>query len=520
MSTQQGFSVTSGKIIAPDGSTFAARGINLYAGGWTNLDGSMQASAATVLATFPGINMVRVEAYPNTNNGITAPTSLSARNTFIQTMTAAKVVVEIEDHSYPEYTAGDASWYASLAAQYKDNPYVWFGTPNEPSGSDPDVVAQEVSIYDAIRNTGNANPIMLELVGGGGISAEYSDPAAYAAMTNTIWDVHHYGLLSDGSYSRDLSAIASDLENEAYWVQGIKSADGTMPIIWGEYGISTNGGTIDANATQLLPAVQSRPDSGSLACGWNAGADALTNGNGTLTAYGNEVASYIASAAANQDTLDIAVSEDAWKGDAQFTVSVDGKLVGGIQTAHVIHGIRDDGHVLLTGDWGSGQHDFKITFINDAYGGTPQTDRNLYVDSISLDGKTYAGTSGTFLSDGSQSFTLGGAMPVVTPALDTLVLHLSEDAWKGNAQFQVSIDGKAIDTRETVTALHSGGKSQEFIYTGNFGTGSHDVGVSFVNAATGRNLYVGWITFNSNNYSNWGKATPITNGTAHFTVFA
>ncbi len=150
------FHVSNGEIIAPGGTDFLAKGIDAFPG---QVDGN------TILATFPGINMVRVAATPSTD-----PSTISA---LVQTLTAKKVVVEIEDHS------GDASnnthletgsaltseddWYASLAATYKDNPYVWFGTMNEPGyGADvPSVEAQIVSNYNAIRGAGDNSPILM-----------------------------------------------------------------------------------------------------------------------------------------------------------------------------------------------------------------------------------------------------------------------------------------------------------------------------------------------------------------------
>jgi hypothetical protein len=64
------------------------------------------------------------------------------------------------------------------------------------------------------------------------------------------------------------------------------------------------------------------------------------------------------------DTLTLRVSEDAWKGDAQFTVSVDGKQVGGTLTASALHGTGDSNVFTLTGQWGAGTHDVQLKFIN------------------------------------------------------------------------------------------------------------------------------------------------------------
>ena len=107
-----------------------------------------------------------------------------------------------------------------------------------------------------------------------------------------------------------------------------------------------------------------------------------------------------------------------------------------------------------------------------------------------------------------------------TATIDTLTLHLSEDAWQGNAQFLVSVDGKALNTATEVTASHAGGAVQDSAFTGSFGAGPHDVAVTFLNdayggsAATDRNLYVNAIDLDSQ-HQNLGAAM-YGNGTQHF----
>jgi len=114
--------------------------------------------------------------------------------------------------------------------------------------------------------------------------------------------------------------------------------------------------------------------------------------------------------------------------------------------------------------------------------------------------------------------TAGGT----TAAVSTLTLHLSEDAWQGNAQFLVSVDGKALNAATEVTALHKDGSVQDFAFAGSFGAGPHDVAVSFLNdayggsAATDRNLYVNAIDLDSQ-HKNVG-AVLYGNGTQHFSI--
>ncbi len=92
--------------------------------------------------------------------------------------------------------------------------------------------------------------------------------------------------------------------------------------------------------------------------------------------------------------------------------------------------------------------------------------------------------------------------PTPTPITsDTLVLRLSEDAYQGDAQFTVTLDGKSLGPAQTVTALHGAGASQAFTFTGQFGPGVHDLAVTFTNdkwnpGVGDRNLYVDGATLN------------------------
>ena len=118
-----------------------------------------------------------------------------------------------------------------------------------------------------------------------------------------------------------------------------------------------------------------------------------------------------------------------------------------------------------------------------------------------------------------------GTQPSTAPAaIDTLVLHLSEDAWMGDAQFIVSINGSQLGAAQSVTALHGAGKTEDFTFTGQFGgPGLHDVAVTFLNddwggvPGTDRNLYVASVDLDGTHY---GAATaPLYYaGTAHLQI--
>ena len=200
------------------------------------------------------------------------------------------------------------------------------------------------------------------------------------------------------------------------------------------------------------------------------------------------------------DTVALGISEDAWQGDAQFTIEVDGQQIGGTQTSTALHGSGQSQAFDLSGSWGAGQHQVAVDFLNDAYGGTAQTDRNLYVDSASFNGVAASPGQLNLMSAGSQALTVGTPMPVPAVALgsgaDTVMLGISEDAWRGDAQFTVSIDGRQVGGTQTTTAVNAAGQDQIFNLSGDWGNGAHVVAVDFLNdayggsAQTDRNLYV------------------------------
>jgi hypothetical protein len=291
-----GFTTSNGQIIAPDGSVFIAKGIGVIEGN--------EPSLSTLQADFPGINFVRYAIYD-----YAGPAALSG---FVTSLTSAGIVVEIEDHNNGAGNAGggqgviftgrmlttELNWYTAIAKAFASNPAVWFGTNNEPSEV-PSAAALSTwqgQTYQAIRGTGNASPVMVEMncwnspvmTCGQGYTA-----SVYATMTNIIWDDHYYGWLSN--YSTDQAAVTQSLSQEISASQQITGGNGTVPVLIGEYGNSTSGTAIDPNAQQVLSAVQSS-GFGSAAWAWGGGnpGDGLSDGGTGLSSYGREAGSYIA----------------------------------------------------------------------------------------------------------------------------------------------------------------------------------------------------------------------------------
>ena len=107
------------------------------------------------------------------------------------------------------------------------------------------------------------------------------------------------------------------------------------------------------------------------------------------------------------DTLELRISQDAWQGNAQYTVTVDGTQTGGVYTAKALHANGQSDSVMLTGAWGSGERRVSIDFLNDAYEGTAETDRNLYVDDLIYNGVGHSDLARWQNSAGAQDYVLG-----------------------------------------------------------------------------------------------------------------
>jgi glucose/arabinose dehydrogenase len=292
------FHVQGGQIIAPNGQTFIARGINVA-------DRQM-GDAQAILQAFPGINFIRLAAYSYADP--------SSYQDFVNTMTAQNVVVEIEEHLDSNGgTAGggqgqvfsggllqtEQSWFGSIASAYANNPYVWFGTDNEPS-EDPSAGALsdwQLQTYQSIRNAGNNSIIMIEMdcwhapiqCGVG------YNTGNYANMTNAVWDDHFYAWLVDDS--TDQNTVNQGLAQEISSSQQLTSGDGTMPVIIGEWGVSTTGSSDDGDDSQVIAAVLG---SGYGNAPWHWGQQDCCNNlgdNNGLTAFGQAVANSIAKGA-------------------------------------------------------------------------------------------------------------------------------------------------------------------------------------------------------------------------------
>ena len=160
---------------------------------------------------------------------------------------------------------------------------------------------------------------------------------------------------------------------------------------------------------------------------WNAtGAPATMDGNqvyglgstartlGTVaqtgtTALAARPALSLASPVGNSEhSIALNLSEDSWQGDAQAIISIDGKQVGGAQAITASHALGQEQTISFLVPLPDGPHTASVAFVNDAWGGTAATDRNLYVDSMDAD-MQHVVLGAALYANGVQSFSFPAA---------------------------------------------------------------------------------------------------------------
>ena len=163
------------------------------------------------------------------------------------------------------------------------------------------------------------------------------------------------------------------------------------------------------------------------------------------------------------DTLVVTLSEDAYQGDAQANISLDGKLLNSTPlTVTASRAARNSQAYTFKGTFGSGQHTVGVTFLNDAYGG-PGLDRNLWVNAITLNGTAAAGMTGAPVvvaggGDGTSNFIVSGGTSAPPPAPATATLNVNFNGVTGKlvvnmAELSALVDSldEAVSTLPIVT---------------------------------------------------------------------
>jgi hypothetical protein len=171
---------------------------------------------------------------------------------------------------------------------------------------------------------------------------------------------------------------------------------------------------------------------------WDVGSDAFNNstrpleaaawahyfGAGSVPSSGSPpIASPTVTIGSGPDTLALQVSEDSWQGNAEFTVAVDGRQIGGVQTTTALHSSGQAQTFEVLGTFAAGSHVATVDFLNDAWGGTPTTDRNLYVTGATIDNTVVPAATLTELVQGPKGFSfLAPGVAVSKPAPNAITV--------------------------------------------------------------------------------------------------
>ena len=243
---------------------------------------------------------------------------------------------------------------------------------------------------------------------------------------------------------------------------------------------------------------------------------------------------------AGPDALVLRIQQDAYEGDAQYTVDIDGVRIGGILSASATRASGMFDTVTVRADLAPGPHIIGINFLNDAYGGTAAADRNLFVTSTTYNGETVALGTRNLLSTGPAFITVqdatsvsgtppgGGVGEGVSTTIggrtDTLVLRLQQDAYQGSAQYTVKIDGVQIGGTLTASATRASGMFDILTVQGDFTPGRHRAEITFLKdvydgtPATDRNLFVTSATYNGTTLAG-GTRNLLSTGSSTFIDF-
>jgi len=170
------------------------------------------------------------------------------------------------------------------------------------------------------------------------------------------------------------------------------------------------------------------------------GASVSASGSAASNAPAPSTASAPPVVGSGADTLVLDLSEDAYGGDAQFTLTVDGKAVGSAQAVTAAHGKGQSEAFTFKGDW-SGPHVVGVSFTNDRYDGTAATDRNLYIDGATFDGAAVEGKTPLY-GNGTASFAIGSA---VASAASAGTLSVT-DSTGGSASLPLIAAGSRTDS--------------------------------------------------------------------------
>ncbi len=195
---------------------------------------------------------------------------------------------------------------------------------------------------------------------------------------------------------------------------------------------------------------------------------------------------------AGTSTLTLFMSEQAAPAGAQFTISVDGKQIGGVQTTMANSRAGKQQQYNILGSFADGAHTVAIDYLN-------ASNSLLIVNSATINNASVPSSTVVLSNTGTAGFSFiatGSITPVsVGSGPDTVALFMAERAAPAGAQFLINVNGAQIGGVQTTTANSALGQTQEFDINGTFSPGADTLSVNYLNAANSL-LYIDNATIN------------------------
>jgi hypothetical protein len=221
--------------------------------------------------------------------------------------------------------------------------------------------------------------------------------------------------------------------------------------------------------------------------------------------------------------IEIEASANLYEGAPLLNILVDGKIVAGqvAITADFTKGERQTLRFTDPAFLGAGE--ISLRFLNDLWGGSRDTDRNVHIHQVKLPGRTLVNADAVYMvggralsalqADGRNMLWTNGtltfnAQPKETgPVANELRIVASGDAFEGNPVLRVAVDGVILGDYE-VSALRKDGQTQEFRLTVGNLLNSGNLDLRMMNDKWGgskdkdRNLLISEVTLNGTRLNN------------------
>ncbi len=268
-----------------------------------------------------------------------------------------------------------ASMKINWVHAYSSNPYANGATP-APASSDtastPSTDTTSTASTGSNSTQSNSTPAA-------------SNPSAPASPDNTVVTAAGGGSITDASGN-------------------------TWSITNGQVAVNGTPDGTTANVTELAyeNGLVWQENSSNLWWSKSSPSDTWSPGSGTATSLVPASSTSTPASTVSPDTLALVLSEDAYAGDAQFIVKVDGTQLGAPQSVTASNSAGQTQTFDYSGNWGPGAHNVEVDFLNDAYAG-PGQDRNLYVDQVSYNGQAAMSQPSPLYGNGGVTIPVGHA---------------------------------------------------------------------------------------------------------------